>query len=148
MERPCGGNCANVNGVNVYASSPVDGENRETLERLCRYLLRGPLALNRLKQRPDGMLTYRLKKADRKGNTVLVLSPTELLARLCSLLPTPGHPTRKYSGILAGGSKDRELVVPKATHSKRAHTHLDHVTPTASPVTWLNSSSGCGELTR
>ena len=27
-------------------------------------------------------------------------------------------------GILAGGSKDRKLVVPKATHRKRAHAHV------------------------
>jgi hypothetical protein len=56
-------------------------------------------------QRADGTLTYGLKRPDRKGNTVLVLSPTDLLMRLCSLIPAPGHPTRKYFGILAGGSK-------------------------------------------
>jgi len=136
VEHPRGGTSATVNGVNVYASSPVDGEDRETLERLCRYLLRGPLALHRLKQRPDGMLTYRLKKPDRKGNTVMVLSPSELLMRLCSLIPAPGHPTRKYFGILAGAAKDRKLVVPKPTHRKRAHAHPDRVAPTASPVKW------------
>ncbi len=137
VENPRSGTSANVNGVNVYASSPVDGADRETLEKLCRYLLRGPLALHRLKQRPDGLLTYRLKKPDRRGNTVLVLSPNELLARLCSLIPAPGHPTRKYFGILAGGAKDRRLVVPKATHRKRGHAHPEQTTtPTASPVKW------------
>jgi hypothetical protein len=136
VERPRGGTSANHNGVNVHASSPVDGADRETLERLCRYLLRGPLALERLKQRADGMLTYRLKKPDRKGNTVLVLSPVELLMRVSSLIPAPGHPTRRYLGILAGGAKDRKRVVPKGTHRKRAHAHPDRVAPTASPVKW------------
>lgn len=83
----------------------MDAANRETLGRLCRYLLRGPLALERLKQRADGMLTDRLKKTDRKGNTVLVLSPVERLMRVSSLIPAPGHPTRKYFGILAGGAR-------------------------------------------
>ena len=138
VERPRGGTSSKVHGINVYASSPVDGADRETLERLCRYLLRGPLALHRLKQRPDGMLSYRLKKPDRRGNTVLVLSPQELLARLCSLIPAPGHPTRKYFGILAGGAKDRKRVVPKPTHRKRGHAHPEQptTTPTASPVKW------------
>jgi hypothetical protein len=82
------------------------------------------------------MLTYRLKKPDRKGNTVLVLSPVELLMRVSSLIPAPGHPTRKYLGILAGGAKDRKRVVPKATHRKRAHAHPNRVARTASPVKW------------
>ena len=76
--------------------------------------------MHRLKQRPDGMLSYRLKKADRRGNTVMVMAPQELLMRLCSLIPAPGHPTRKYFGILAGAAKERKLVVPKPTHRKRA----------------------------
>ena len=73
VERPRGGTDANFNGINVYASSPVDGGDRETLERLCRCLLRGPMAQHRLKQRAGGMLTYRLEKPDPSGNTVLVL---------------------------------------------------------------------------
>jgi hypothetical protein len=55
VERPRTGTSASVNGVNVYASSPVDETDRETRERLCRNLLRGPLVLGRLKQRPDGL---------------------------------------------------------------------------------------------
>ena len=58
--------------------------------------------------------------------------------RLCSLIPAPGHRTRKYFGILAGGARDRKRVVPKATHRKRAHAHPDRVTPTASPVKWAD----------
>jgi hypothetical protein len=110
MEQPRGGLSARLHGLHVYTSTPIT--DRESLEKLCRYLLRGPLAQERLKQRPDGTLTYRLKKADRRGNTVLVLSPTELLMRLSSLIPAPGHPTRKYFGVLAGGAKERSAVVP------------------------------------
>ncbi|MEW5855490.1 MAG: transposase [Myxococcota bacterium] len=105
VEQPRGGVRAVVGGVNVYASAAI--ADRDTLERVARYLLRGPLALGRLKMRPDGMLTYRLKKADRRGNTVLVLSPLELMARLSSLIPAPGHPTRRLFGILAPGPRPR-----------------------------------------
>ena len=85
------------------------------------------------------MLTYRMKKADRRGNTMLVLSPLELMMRLSSLIPAPGHPARKYFGILAGGAKDRAKVVPAPTVGKRRH--CDNGKPraqTASPVKWAD----------
>jgi hypothetical protein len=40
------------------------------------------LALSRLKVREDGVLTHRLKRPDRRGNTVLVLAPDQLPMRL------------------------------------------------------------------
>src|SRR3954454_4429305 len=66
VEQPRGGLVANVDGLNLYASPVIDGGERERLEHICRYLLRGPLAAGRLKRRDDGLLTYRLKKADRR----------------------------------------------------------------------------------
>ena len=49
----------------------------------------------------------------------------------------PGGLQRRLDDrLIPTGSKDRKLVVPKATHRKRAHAHPDHVTPTASPVKW------------
>jgi hypothetical protein len=40
----------------------VHENDRESLERLCRYGARGPLALEGLCRREDGKLEYRLKK--------------------------------------------------------------------------------------
>ena len=119
LEKPAGGISASFNGVNVYASAPLD--KREDLEKLSRHLLRGPFSAGRLKERPDGMLTYRLKKPDRRGNTVLVLSPVELLARLASLIPAPNLPTRRYFGILAPGAKARASVIPKPKPALHSH---------------------------
>ena len=90
VEHPRGGAAANVDGMNLYASGVLDGVDRERLEVLCRYLLRGPLALQRLTQLPDGRLSDRMKKPDRWGNTVMILTPVEMLMRLCSLIPAPG----------------------------------------------------------
>ncbi|MEW5854998.1 MAG: transposase zinc-binding domain-containing protein [Myxococcota bacterium] len=39
VERPRGGCTARVEGFDVYASDAIDGEDRETLERVARYLL-------------------------------------------------------------------------------------------------------------
>ena len=132
LEHPRHGISASVDGLNVYASAPLDGRDRELMERVCRYLLRGPLAQKRLSERPDGMLAYRLKKPDRRGNTVLVLSPQELLMRLCSLVPAPGHPSRKSFGILGGEARDRSTVVSTATRRKLGCARPQRVDPVAS----------------
>ena len=139
VERPRTGLTANVSGMSVYASSVVGAEQREVLEKLCRYLLRGPLTLGRLAQRPDGMLTYRLKKPDKRGNTVLVLNPKELMMRLCSLIPAPRHHVRRAFGILASGAKNRKLVVPSPTVGRRKaceeHSEAERESPpTRRPV--------------
>ena len=135
VEQPRGGMVARVNGLNLYPSSVIDGKDRQLVERVCRYLLRGPMSLGRLKQREDGLLTYRMKKPDRRGNTVMVLTPVQLMMRLASLIPLPHHPTRKYFGILAAGAKQRPLVVPKPTVRKSAHCAKDGK-PHASVVKW------------
>ena len=136
VEQPRGGLVANKDGLNLYASGVIDGNDRERLEHLCRYLLRGPLALGRLKLREDGKLTYRMKKADRRGNTVMVLTPRQLLARLCSLIPAPGVPTRKYFGVLCGAAKERKHIVPQPTARKGKHCGDDEKPPVQSPVKW------------
>ena len=65
------------------------------------------------------------EKPDRRGNTVMVLTPIQPMMRLASLIPPPHHPTRKYFGILAAGAKERSLVVPKPTTRKIAHCAKD-----------------------
>ncbi|MEW5852770.1 MAG: transposase [Myxococcota bacterium] len=120
VEHPSGGGVGRCGGLNVYASPVIDGNDRETLERVCRYLLRGPIALLRLRMRPDGMVEYRMKKADRRGNTVMVMHPVDLLMRLCSLIPAPGRPTRKYFGVLAPRAKLRADMVPRVTARAKA----------------------------
>lgn len=135
VERPSSGLTANVGGMSVYASGVVVAGQRDVLEKLCRYLLRGPLTLGRLAQRPDGMVTYRLKKPDKRGNTVLVLSPRELMMRLCSLIPAPRHHVRKAFGILAAGARNRKLVVPSPAVGRRSACEEQSEAEAASPPT-------------
>ena len=131
VEHPAGGLVATTpSGLHVYASSPIEGNDRDRMERVCRYLLRGPISSCRLAERPDGLLSYRLKKPDRHGNTTLVLTPLELLMRLASLIPGPGHPTRKYFGILAPAAKERALVVPAPTKRRGSACEHRHDEPT------------------
>ena len=63
---------------------------REQLEHLCRYLLRPPLALERLTESSGGQLLYELPHPRRDGSTHLLLAPLELIEKLSVLIPRPG----------------------------------------------------------
>ena len=69
-------------------------------------------ALERLSQRPDGMLAYRLRRA-RKGIDHLVLAPTEFLRKVSTLIPPPRHHLTRFHGVLAPHASWRRAVVPE-----------------------------------
>ena len=60
-----------------------------------------------------GQVLYRFKKAWRDGTHAVVLSPEDLIARLCALVPPPRFHLIRYLGVLAGHSSLRADVVPK-----------------------------------
>jgi putative transposase len=56
------GECAVVvDGFNVYAGDAIDGRDRKRIERMCRYLARPPIAMERLIEAGED-LRYELKK--------------------------------------------------------------------------------------
>ena len=110
---------AEIRGVNLYAKQVVDGRDRKQLERLCRYLLRPAISEQRLSQRPDGTLLLAFKKAWRDGTRGVVLTPQDLLVRLCAAIPAPYVNLVRYYGVLASASAHctfrsmRSLIPPK-----------------------------------
>jgi len=58
---------AYLDGFSLHAGVGIHANDRDGLERLCRYALRPPLALSRLSAGPDGRLVYRIggRGADR-----------------------------------------------------------------------------------
>jgi hypothetical protein len=99
-------------GVNVHAAVRVHGNDREQLERLCRYLARPPIAEERLTRLDDGRLRYELKRAWKDGTRAVILSPLDLCARVCALIPRPGFNMVRYYGCLSSHSAVRREVVP------------------------------------
>jgi len=99
-------------GVNVHAAVRVHGNDREQLQRLCRYLGRPPIAEERLTWTDDGRLRYELKRAWKDGTRAVILSPLELCARVCALNPRPGFNMVRYYGCLSSHSALRREVVP------------------------------------
>ena len=101
-----------LDGFSLHAGVRVHEHDRLGLERLCRYAMRPPFALQRLSQGPDGRLVYRMKRP-RGGSLFLLLTPDELLARLATLVPPPRVHGLRYHGVFAPNSKARRRVVPK-----------------------------------
>jgi hypothetical protein len=102
---------AHLDGFSLHAGVRIHENDRQGLERLCRYAVRPPLALHRLSRGPDGHLVYRMKRP-RGGSLFLVLAPDQLLARLATLVPPPRTHALRYHGVFAPNSKHRRRVVP------------------------------------
>jgi hypothetical protein len=79
-----------LEGFSIHAGVRIHENDREGRERLARYVLRPPLALQRLSQGEGGRLVYRMKRP-RAGSLILLLTPDELLARLATLVPPPSY---------------------------------------------------------
>ena len=94
---------ARLGGFDLHANTSVRAKNRRKLERLCRYLLRPPVAEDRLSFRPGGSVLLRLKTPWRDGTSHIALQPLELLEKLAALIPRPYVNLIVYHGVLATG---------------------------------------------
>ena len=79
----------NRDGFSLNAAVACQPHQRDRLERLCRYVTRSPLALERLSTRSTGEVVYALKRPFRDGTTHFVFEPLEFLAKLAALIPRP-----------------------------------------------------------
>ena len=77
-----------LDGFSLHAGVRIHGNDHDGRERLCRYLLRPPLSLQRLSQGEESRLVHRMRRP-RGGSLFLLLTPDELLARLATLVPPP-----------------------------------------------------------
>jgi len=108
---PKGRRQARLGGFDLHANTSVRAKNRPKLERLCRYLLRPPVAEDRLSLAPDGSVLVRLKTPWRDGTSHIVLQPLELLEKLAALIPRPYVNLIVYHGVLAPNARWRGEVV-------------------------------------
>jgi hypothetical protein len=84
-------------GFSVHHAIRVESEDTQGLERLCRYLMHPPIAVERLCYE-GAQATYRGRRVHPvSGEEAVTLDPLEMLARLCQHIPPPGlHLTRLY----------------------------------------------------
>ena len=117
---PTGRRSARLEGFSLHADVAVPARRRDQLERLCRYLLRPPLAVERLTESSGGQLLYQFKRPWRDGSTALLMDPLELLERLAALVPPPRRPLLAYHGLLAPRGRMALDDRPAARAGRRA----------------------------
>jgi Putative transposase len=106
-----GERCATHRGFSLHGNVSCEAHEREKLEHMVRYIARPPVAMDRLAVRPDGLISYRMKKKYRDGTEMLLFSPLELIEKLAAIVPRPRVHTTRYHGLFAPHSKNRGKVV-------------------------------------
>ena len=130
----------------LNAAVACQPHQRQRLERLCRYVTRPAICLERLSTTSNGKVCYELKQPFRDGTTHFLFTPEDFLARLAALVPRPRANLTRYHGVFAPNSPYRAAIVPdpsrrtrtRRTASKQStpkHLPEDPAQPTA-PLTW------------
>jgi hypothetical protein len=102
-------------GFSLHAGVAVHAQDKAKLERLCRYIARPAVALERLSLNQRGQVVYTLKKPYDDGTTHIVMAPLELIERLAALVPRPRVHLTRFHGVLAPHYKHRKQIVPNPT---------------------------------
>jgi Putative transposase len=102
---------AHLEGFDLHANITVAADDRAGIERLCRYVLRPPVAQDRLSLTPDGLVLVTLKAEWHDGTTHLLFTPVELLEKLAALTPRPRINLVVYHGLLAPRARARARAV-------------------------------------
>jgi hypothetical protein len=116
-----------LDGYSLHADHFIDANDRDGLDRLCRYGARSPVANARLSLDPTGRVVS-LKRPLRDGRTALAFTPLDFLRRLAALIPPLRSHLTRYHGVFAPNHHLRAAIVPSAAPDQ----------PAAAPRRWLN----------
>jgi hypothetical protein len=122
-----------VGGFSVHAGVAARADQREKLERLCRYISRPAVSEARLSLTPGGHVRYPLKTPYRDATTHVLFEPLDFLARLAALVPKPRANLTRYHGVFAPNSAQRARVT-RAGRGKGATGQAAAQTPPNSPA--------------
>lgn len=126
---------AKNSGFSLHAGVAMPGSEREKIEKLCRYIARPAVALERLSLSASGQVVYTLKKPYDDGTQAISMSQLELMERLAALVPRPRVHLTRFAGVFAPHYKHRALVVLKP---QAQQTQIDSpaAEPKKSRITW------------
>jgi hypothetical protein len=127
-------------GFSLHAATRAGAEDERAREALIKYILRPPVANERLRILPNDMVRLELKKpwsdgdaakSPKGGTTAVEMDPLSLLSRLCAAVPPPRRHTVIYAGVLGAASKWRSRIrpTPEPPETPPAHARLPPSTP-------------------
>jgi hypothetical protein len=118
---------AHLDGFDLHAAVAVPAGDRVRLEHLCRYVLRPPIAQERLERAPDGAVVLRLRRPWTDGTRAIRFEPSEFLEKLAAMVPKPRINLLVYHGVFAPHAHGRKPVLRSSTATeggaavRRAH---------------------------
>lgn len=125
--------CASMDGFTLHAATRAGAQDFQGREALLRYVLRPPIAQERVELRPDGLVRIALKRAYSDGTVAVDMDPLSLLSRLAAAVPPPRFHTVKYAGVLASASPWRARIAPPPKPLDAADACGEAAAPTRRP---------------
>ncbi|MFN9656738.1 MAG: transposase [Dolichospermum sp.] len=132
------GDAGQVGGFSLHAGVAAQANERDKLERLCRYIARPAIAERRLSISPQGRVRYELKTPWKNGTTHVEFEPIDFIAKLAALVPPPRAQLTRFHGIFAPNANLRAQLTPSGRgrrpavgrqRSLRIRRHPDSRTP-------------------
>ena len=128
---------ADHNEFSLNAAVACGATQRKKLERLCRYMARGPLSNERLSIDGDGLVVHELKRPFRDGTMQCLFEPLDFLARLAALRPRPRSHLVRYHGVFAPNARHRALLVAKPRVRTPATVDEPKARASRAAMTWM-----------
>ena len=111
-DEPFDDGVGKVAGFSLHAGVAARADERQKLERLCRYISRPAISEKRLSLTPNGNVRYQLKTLYRDGTTHVIFEPPDFIALLAALVPRPRVNLTRFHGVFAPNSRYRARVTP------------------------------------
>jgi len=130
-----------VAGFSLHAGVAARADQRDKLERLCRYICRPAVSERRLSLTSNGNVRYELKTPYRDGTTHVIFEPLDFIGKLAALVPPPRANLTRFHGVFAPNSRYRAQVTPAKRgrgSQRRAKGDLNEPTPVErrAAMTW------------
>jgi hypothetical protein len=113
-------------GFSLHAATTASADDAAGREALCKYVLRPPLAQERLRLLDNGLVRIELKRPFSDGTSAIDMDPLSLLCRLAAAVPPPKLHVIRYAGVLAAAHKLRSLVVPPLPDEDKTQSATEH----------------------
>jgi len=114
--------CVSLDGFTLHAATRAGAWDTAGREALLQYVLRPPLAQERVVAQKSGLMAITLKRAYADGTVAVEMDPLSLLCRLAMMVPPPRHHIVKYAGVLAAASKLRARIAPAPAPATEAES--------------------------